>query len=78
MKKVLLASIALVTLGLTSCKKEYTCMCTTVDNDPNFGGTSSFTYTFTAKKKDAERVCSTYESESTWGGYTSKTTCALD
>lgn len=77
MKKLLLSLTALVCIGLTSCKKDYTCTCTTVDSDPNFNWSGTATYNFTAKKKDAESLCARYESSETYNGYSITTTCDL-
>lgn len=67
MKKIFfIATVAI--LGLTSCKKDYTCECTTTITQPEFqyGGTvvqpastqtASASATITDKKKDAEAKC---------------------
>ena len=55
MKKTLLIA-AVAGLAFASCKKDYTCECTTSDSaDPSYKITSSTTYK--AKKKDAEASC---------------------
>lgn len=77
MKRLLLSLVAILCIGLTSCKKDYTCTCTTIDTDPNWNYTETVTYNFTAKKKDAESLCSRYESSYSSGAYTVTTTCDL-
>lgn len=78
MKRLLLSALAVACLGIVSCKKEYTCNCTTVDTDPNFSLSGTSSITFTAKKKDAEAICSANESTVTSGAYSITTTCELD
>lgn len=52
MKKLsILAVIAIFCLGLTSCKKDYTCTCTFTTGDPVVYPIKD------AKKKDAKSVC---------------------
>jgi hypothetical protein len=72
MKKVLLF-VAVVAFA-TSCKKNYTCTCTT-----SVTGLASTTASSTAKmkKKDAETWCSTGNSSSSIGGTTYATSCVL-
>jgi hypothetical protein len=69
MNKLVLSAFALGVLGFTSCKKEYTCTCTSTGQ--GYSGTASITYV--AKKKDAEKTCNGYEE--TADGVT--TTCEL-
>lgn len=55
MKKTLLI-VAIAGLAMASCKKDYTCTCTTKDStDPSFSSTATFS--FHAKKKDAQASC---------------------
>lgn len=56
MKKLVFAAAALGLISLTSCKKEYTCKCTTT-----VGSTSTSVQAKTAKlsKKDAKAACET-------------------
>ena len=71
MKKVF-AIVALATLGLASCKKDYTCACTTKDGD---GDTiSSSSETITDHRSDAKAQCE--ENEGSFAGYS--VTCNLD
>jgi hypothetical protein len=67
MKKlsILLTGLALVAFTFSSCKKEYTCVCTDSDD----GDTDSYTYP-KAKKSDAKAWCEA-ESGGSW-------TCELD
>ena len=53
MKKTLFVAAAAI-FSLASCKKDYTCECTTTMNGEVFATTSA---TITAKKKDAEASC---------------------
>lgn len=56
-----LASITLVaifaTFALTSCKKDYTCTCTTTDSSGYFQPITSTVHINNAKKKDATSAC---------------------
>lgn len=61
MKKVIFGALALAFLGLTSCKKDYTCKCT-------YQGTGETTITENKEIKnaaldDAKKTCDGYESE---------------
>lgn len=68
MKKII-AIAALSVFVLASCKKDYTCECTTTGN----GQTATASSTVNATKKDAKEAC---EGGSTSAnGYT--TTCAI-
>jgi hypothetical protein len=66
MKKLVFSIAALGLVSLTSCKKEFTCACTTTAN-----GTSTTVEAKTAKvsKKDAKTAC---EKESSLAGVTVK------
>jgi len=72
MKKVLLVA-AVAGLAMVSCKKDYTCECTTTDN-----GTvvSTTTVTGKMKKKDADSWC-TGNVTSSVPGSTIKMECKL-
>lgn len=59
-KKIVLTSIAFAFLGLMSCKKNYTCECT------SSGGTSSVTFKETKKK--AEDACKSLNSSAQASG----------
>lgn len=60
MKKAVLALAALVTLGLASCKKDYTCEC----EYDNIGTTETESFTYNEKtKSDAVDMCSEKEEE---------------
>lgn len=69
MKKFsVLAVAAIFVLGLSSCKKDYTCTCTDPGFDPDV-------YTFKdVKKKDAESACDTWNALYVAGGGS----CSLD
>jgi hypothetical protein len=62
MKKVLLIA-AVAAFAMTSCKKDYTCECTTTTNAPISVGPVSGK-TGKMKKKDAESKCN--EGDMTW------------
>ena len=54
MKKALLAFVALVSIGFTSCKKDWTCTCTE--------GTTTVDYTISnLRRPEASTICTTYE-----------------
>lgn len=58
MKKVLAIAV-LGVLGLTSCKKDYTCTCTSASS-PNFSYNENYK---DQKKKDAEDLCDTRQTQ---------------
>ncbi len=68
MKKII-AIAAMAVLVLSSCKKDYTCECTTTGN----GQTATASSTVKATKKDAKEACESGSSSAS--GYT--TTCAI-
>ena len=67
MKKVLFSALVLGAMTLVSCKKDYTCECTST----NGSSSSTVSYTFNATKKDAKEACDVY----TVSSGTSSTTC---
>lgn len=74
MKKVsLFIAVVAITAIFSSCKKDYTCECTST-----YGGIStSASVTAKMTKKDAKEWCEGYNVSSTVGGVTSSTTCKL-
>jgi hypothetical protein len=56
MKKVLLIA-AVACMAMTSCKKDYTCECTTTSNAPGASSVSGSAATGKMKKADAESKC---------------------
>ena len=74
MKKVLLIA-AVAGLSMVSCKKKYTCECTTTYNGTTT--TSSGTSSEKMKKKDAEAECNKGDASITINGQTSSTECSL-
>lgn len=59
MKKVMFGTLAIVLLGLTSCKKDYNCECTYQDT-----GNATITENKTIKNStldDAKKTCDGYE-----------------
>lgn len=71
-KLMLLAASGLMIVGMTACKKDYTCDCTlkytNTVSDPNYQSSTMADYTETSqfksklKKKESEEWCSAYES----------------
>jgi hypothetical protein len=68
-KLMLLASAAMIVASMTSCKKDYTCVCTVTGP----GYSESVSATAHLKKSDAKTWCSAGNSSA--GGYTE--TCDL-
>jgi hypothetical protein len=68
MKKLVLFVAVVATLGLTSCKKDWTCECSYTDGDGNTQTTSTAISDKT--KKDAEAQC---EGKASVGGITIST-----
>ncbi len=67
MKKLSIALGCLMALGFSSCKKEYTCTCTTTVTDPFFGlpiptDEAPVEYTEKKKKDEKDAWCESYES----------------
>ncbi|MFT5859735.1 MAG: hypothetical protein ACI865_001839 [Flavobacteriaceae bacterium] len=73
MKKVLVVA-TFAAFGLISCKKDYTCTCTTTSGGQS--GTSSST-TINDTKKNAEELCDEDDATVTWGGSTAITDCEI-
>lgn len=67
MKKLALV-IAIAGLSLASCRKEYTCECTTTDNFLGGVSTSNSTSTIKSTKKKATEVCEDLEQTKTFAG----------
>jgi hypothetical protein len=55
MKKIVM--ICIVAAFATSCKKDYSCVCTTVDTSGSTTETTVTTFKAKSKKKDAEEWC---------------------
>ena len=55
MKKILFLGAVVCTIGLASCKKDYTCEC--VSTETTSGATTTTTATIKAKKDDAKTDC---------------------
>lgn len=75
MKKLALV-LAVVGFAAVSCKKDYTCDCTTTSNIPGYAGVKTSS-TAKMKKKDAEDWCTGLNSSTTTYGFTYTNTCAL-
>ena len=75
MKKfAVLAVAAIFTLGLTSCKKDYTCKCTTT----SAGISASTSITINDTKKKAKDACDALNTSANVGGISSTTSCSID
>ncbi len=72
MKKVALFAAVVFAVGLTSCKKDHTCECTTTDSSNTIADVTT-SVTINATKSDAEDTCTA--SETTVG--TLSTSCEL-
>jgi len=70
MKKLTILSIAVVALSLASCKKDYTCTCTTSGSS-----TASVTKILDVNKKQAQANC--VSGTTTAGSYSGSQTCTL-
>jgi hypothetical protein len=55
MRKLLFLSAVVVAIGLTSCKKEYTCEC--VSTETVSGATTTSSVTIKGKKDEAKEDC---------------------
>jgi len=77
MKKIHIITIAaalLLTLGLSSCKKDYTCQCTTSQTGMSPIVTTS---TIHGKHSDAKSACEGGSSTTTYGGITTTVACVI-
>jgi hypothetical protein len=72
MKKILFIA-AVACFVTTSCKKDYTCTCTST----GFWGNTTSTAHAKMKKNDAETWCSSGNSSYSSGGVTYNTSCIL-
>lgn len=72
MKKLVLLA-AIVSVGFVSCKKDYTCSCTTTSG----GASATATTTIKDTKKNATESCENGTSTSSAGGVTATTTCTI-
>lgn len=77
MKKLVLAVAALGLISLTSCKKEYTCKCTTFSNAPGFVAQTAEGKTEKLSKSDAKTKCESGSTSVTIGGFTSGAKCEI-
>jgi hypothetical protein len=76
MKKIIgiTAFTVLGMVALSSCKKDYTCTCTT----DTMGVTSSASTTINATKSDAKEACEAGSTSSNVLGITSTSVCSID
>jgi hypothetical protein len=75
MKKITLLAIAALAISFASCKKDYTCTCTT--SYTGGGSSTSTTIHKGLKKKQAQAACANTESKDESGVTESTSTCAL-
>jgi hypothetical protein len=68
MKKVLFAATVLFAFCLTSCKKDFTCVC-------KESGVTLQTYTIHTTKKKATDLCNT--NAASWSSYGTSVTCVV-
>ncbi|PWH81371.1 hypothetical protein [Brumimicrobium oceani] len=76
MKKVLFIGMLFGGLALTSCKKDYTCECTTTTNMEGIADTS-FSETINDKKDEAKEKCESMSTSVTSGDFYTKTDCII-
>lgn len=76
MKKLLLVA-AVAMFAMTSCKKDYTCECTSTVGQNGSTTSSTSTTTLKAKKADAKKACESTSQDQSAGGYTSKVVCVI-
>jgi hypothetical protein len=74
MKKPII--ILLCALAFASCKKNYTCECTTTSNFPGYTPTTANT-TINDREKRAEELCKAKNSSGGAYGFTLTSTCTL-
>jgi len=73
MKKITLLTVVLAAMSFASCKKDYTCECTTTAA----GITSTASVTINDTKKNAKSACDAKASSASVGGVSASTTCAI-
>jgi hypothetical protein len=73
MKKITLLAVAALAITFTSCKKDYTCTCTTT----YAGITATSSTTLHDTKSNATTACEKSNASTTVGGYTQSTSCAI-
>jgi len=80
MKKLTILALGIITLSLSSCKKDRTCECTETETQGNTITVTTINATFSEiKKRDAKDACSNYAYTTTSSGstYSSKVDCKL-
>ncbi len=82
MKRSIIAIVAILGLGLASCKKDYSCECTKIVTAADGSSTSSpdGTYTFKDSRARAETKCNDLESSNNGGVFEPNSTreCQID
>jgi hypothetical protein len=73
MRKIVLSLATISLLALTSCKKDWTCECTTT----TMGVSASASTTINDTKSNAEEACEQGSTSSNFGGVESKTECKI-
>lgn len=77
MKKLFFLFCSIVLLVNSSCKKEYTCVCTTSAGIPGLTLPNTETNLGKLSKKKAESQCSAKNTSTSFMGYTLSTSCSL-
>lgn len=77
MKKTSLLFSILLILGFSSCKKEYTCVCSTNTGIPGFPSPDNESNLGKLSKKKAEEQCNAKNSSTSIMGYTISVNCKI-
>ena len=70
-----LATVSVALISLSSCKKDYTCECTTTIGGTVYG--TPVTTTINDKKDEAKTACENGSSSTTFAGVTTSVTCVI-
>jgi hypothetical protein len=77
MKKIAILSIAFVAITFASCKKERTCTCSTISNEPGSVSSEKTIVYKKISKKDAKAACMSLKVTPDGQSYTDTRTCTL-
>lgn len=77
MKQSIILFSILASISITSCKKDYTCVCTTASPIPGFSIPDQETAIGKQRKKQAETICTAKNNTLSFGGFSISTTCKL-
>lgn len=79
MKKIITCvTVAAIAMTFASCKKDYSCTCTTTTSATGIPATTSKVSLGKQTKKDAESACNGKSSSASSGGVTVTISCKLD